>query len=136
MRLMVAMLGMLALLALSGCAVGQWTPEAKYLAAQEAFNSTVDGLATLREEGAFTRAEASEIGNYIEAAQAMLDQWHAAMNGDRPTGAYSERFRHYLKTLRRYLERASQDQGTAAPGGVLPPDRQRRMVRRVLQARR
>ena len=66
-----------------GCQIGgidtntEWTPEAKLVAAREAFNGTVRTLTLLRMQGAFTEPQAERIGATLHMAAILLDQWQA-----------------------------------------------------------
>ena len=67
------------LVVLAGCATLAQDERARYLAAQEVFTATVEGLAELREAGAFTQAEADRITAAIRAGKEGLLAWGDAL---------------------------------------------------------
>jgi len=64
---------------LAGCTTLAEDERARYLAAQEVFTATVEGLAELREADAFTEAEADRITAAIRAGKEGLLAWGDAL---------------------------------------------------------
>jgi len=105
------LLCLLVLLPLAGCQIPQfnvglqdapWSPRAKLAAARVSFNAAMDVLITLREQGAFTEAQAKVASYYIEEGRRTLDRWQACINLEQPT----DDFESQMAYVRREMETA------------------------------
>lgn len=97
---MVVMVLLMGASLMPGCAgSGAWTPNGKLAAARESFNGTVNTLAALRAQGAFTAADAEVVTMTMEAGQQALDRWQAALElGQEPAPAIED-FNAILREL-------------------------------------
>lgn len=75
-----------------GNPMSAWTPRAKLLAARQTFESTVNVVAVLREQGSFTADEAATIRAVISIGENILDRWEAMVLAGQPVpvGAIKE----------------------------------------------
>lgn len=101
---LILLLSAFLLFCIGGCGTGQIfgpaaDPKAELLAARHTYNSTVPILTMARRQGAFTKERGEQIGQVVDLAADVLDEWEAVLRLGEQPGEQIEQWRLILRKL-------------------------------------